>query len=192
MSDGKLIQQPAKPRTANFLEKAVGLKTVVEREPLPADTAPQPVGVPPTVVQQLVRWIPTETITLYVAWIALLDPVSVRRGQSVCKAGDFSAAWLTVAAFSLVTVLVVVAIYLAKLRATKQPFRWPVFEMSAATVAFIAWAFALPDTPLRDFCGYKVEIGAFIVLAVSVVIGLVAGATGHEPAPAPGPPQEQK
>ena len=57
--------------------------------------------------------------------------------------------------------------------------------MSVSAVAFTAWAIALPDTPLNDLCGYKVEVGAFIVLATTAIIGLVADALGRNVAPAP-------
>lgn len=178
MSDAKLVREKPAQRSANRLERTVRLKNLVERDP-PAK-APQPIGVPQPVIQQLVRWIPTETITLYVALIALLNPVAAPAGRKLCE-GDFAAFWWSVAAFAVATPFVVLAIYLTKVRATKQPFRWPLFEMGAAVIAFVAWAFALPNTPLQDVCDYKIEIGGFIVLVASIVIGLTAGATGHEP-----------
>lgn len=183
MSDAKLVRESPTLRTASPLEKVIGIGPLVERPPPVPRDQPQPVGVDPTVVQQLVRWIPTEIIALYVAWIALLNPVTAPAGKTVCTVGDFGGRWASVVAFAVATPIIVVAIHLTKVRATKQPFRWPLFEIGAAGVAFLAWAFALPDTPLEDFCGYKVEVGAFLVLGTSIAIGLVAGATGHEPTP---------
>jgi hypothetical protein len=104
MSDAKLIRESdhLAPRTANFVEKAVGLKPLVERPPSPENAGPQPAGVSPTVVQQLVRWIPTETITLYVAFIALLNPVMAPTGKKLCEA-DVSARVYGVLAFAIAT-----------------------------------------------------------------------------------------
>ncbi len=78
--------------------------------------------------------------------------------------------------FLALTVVIVLLVHIAKVRRTREPFRWPVFEMVVSSVAFTAWAVALTDTPLRDFSGYKIEIGGFIVLATTAMIGLVADA----------------
>jgi hypothetical protein len=72
-------------------------------------------------------------------------------------------------------------VHLAKVRKTKEPFRWPIWELVVSPIAFVAWAVALPDTPLQAICGYKTEIGAFIVLATTVAIALAADAFGKQP-----------
>jgi hypothetical protein len=61
---------------------------MVERPSDPA-TTPKPPSVPPTIVGQLVRWIPTEAITLYVAFLGLLAAPRPPRGQPICSA-DFT------------------------------------------------------------------------------------------------------
>jgi hypothetical protein len=53
--------------------------------------------------------------------------------------------------------------------------------MVTAPLAFVAWGLALPDTPLSNFSGYRVEIGAFIVLATTVTIAVVAWIFGQAP-----------
>ena len=68
---------------------------------------------------------------------------------------------------------IVLLVHIAKVRRTRDG---PVFEMAVSSVAFVAWATALTDTPLRDLSWYKVEIGGFIVLATTALIGLVADA----------------
>jgi hypothetical protein len=179
MADAKLVRdQPAK-RAATSLEKGLRLQSLVEREPAAPAETPQPTGVPATVVGQLVRWIPTETITLYVAYLALLTPITAEAGRRICDTGDFTGRWVGLVVFEVVTVLFVLLIYVAKLRGTKQPFRWPLWEMAAAAVAFAAWALALPDTPLQSICSYKVEIGGFLVLATTIAITVVADALGR-------------
>ena len=180
MSDAKLVRESVTPRGANRLERTLRLGSLVERDPPAAGNTPQPVGVAQPVVQQLVRWIPTETITLYVALVAILTYPTAKENEKVC-ALSFTAQWWAAIAFTLVTVFVVLAIYVTKVRSTSQPFRWPIFEMIAAPVAFAAWAVALPQTPLNDFCGYKAATGGYVVLVTSVAIGLVAGMFGKNP-----------
>jgi len=85
-----------------------------------------------------------------------------------------------------------VLLAVGKVRGTREPFRWPKFEMFASGVAFAAWALALPQTPLLSICSYKSDVGAFIVTAVTVSIGVLAFALGKQPptaalAPAPAP-----
>jgi len=89
---------------------------------------------------------------------------------------DFTGRWVALGAFLVLTVAIVLLVHIAKVRRTREPFRWPVFEMAVSSVAFVAWATALTDTPLRDLSWYKVEIGGFIVLATTALIGLVADA----------------
>ena len=175
MCDAKLMNEQPAQREANKLEKAIGLKTLVERPQSTRSTTPQPSKVPPTVLGQLVRWIPTESLTLYVAFLGVLDPVRAPAGGRVAD-GDFTGRWVTLGLFLILTVAIVLLVHVAKVRRTMEPFRWPVFEMSVSSAAFAAWAVALTDTPLRDFSGYKVEIGSFIVLATTALIGLVADA----------------
>jgi hypothetical protein len=179
MADAKLVRERPTTRKANPLEKALGLKSLVEREAPAATDVPQPTGVSATVVGQLVRWIPTETITLYVAYLALLTPITAVTGKKLCDSGDFTSRWVGVVVFDVVTLVFVLLVYVAKLRTTKQPFRWPLWEILASMVAFLAWSLALPDTPLRNLCGYKVEIGGFLVLVTTILITVVADALGR-------------
>jgi hypothetical protein len=178
MSDAKLMGREPEKREANGVEKALGLEGLVERTPPDRARATEPPKVPPTVTGQLVRWIPTESITLYVAFIALLSAPTAPAGGEICEAG-FTGRWIAVGAFALGTVLLAFLVHVGKVRRTAEPFRWPMWEMSVASIAFVAWALALPDTPLQAFCGYKIEIGAFIVLTTTVLITAAADALGR-------------
>ncbi len=53
-------------------------------------------------------------------------------------------------------------------------FKLPLFGMLAAPVAFLAWAIALPEGPLRSACWYSEEAGAFIVTIATVGIASLA------------------
>jgi len=184
MCDAKLMNEQPAQREATSFERAIGLRALVERPQSSRAATPQPPKVPPTVLGQLVRWIPTESLTLYVAFLGVLDPVRVAAGTRVSDA-DFTGRWVTLGLFLALTVGIVLLVHVAKVRRTREPFRWPVFEMAVSSVAFAAWAVALTDTPLRDLSGYKIEIGGFIVLATTALIGLVADALERNVVPTP-------
>lgn len=143
---------------------------------------PSPVGVPANVVNQLLTWIPTESITIYVAYIALFDPVTPQADLAVCQ-NDFTPRWIGFWTFSVVTSLIALGGYIGKRRAATPvpPFKWPIFAMVVAPIAFTTWAAALPDTPFRDFCGYSSAIGGFAVLLSAVGISFIAWMLGKGP-----------
>jgi hypothetical protein len=185
MVDAKLVRESdtAKERQPNALEKKLGLASVVTQKPSAVGKGPQPVGVPSSVTDQLVRWIPTETVTLYVAYIAVAKLPTAPKHMKLYQA-DFFWQWIGVFGGTAITIGFVVLLAVGKARAAKEPYRWPVFEMGAAAIAFVAWAVALPDTPLLTFNGYKTEVGALLVTGVTVIIAVVAYACGKQP---PGP-----
>lgn len=140
----------------------------------------KPAGVPQNVLNQLMRYIPTESITLYVAVLALFSPLKAPQNKKVADL-SFQGRWINFATFCALTLVLVPLLCLAKNRAAKKPWKWPVFEMLVAPIAFAAWALSLPDTPLRTISGYKEAIGAAMVLGATVLIGVVADAAGKGP-----------
>jgi len=146
-----------------------------------ADT-PAPVGVKPNIVNQLVMWIPTEAITLYVGYVALFDPAKPKTGTKLSE-NDFSARWWGFAVFCILTAAFVLGTYIGKRRetTTKVPFKLPLFEMFFGTVAFACWAAALPDTPFQDIEGYKVSYGGYAVAAAAAGITFLAWVAGKTP-----------
>jgi hypothetical protein len=56
----------------------------------------------------------------------------------------------------------------------ESPLQWPKWKMFAATVAFLAWAFVLPNNPFSGAGWYSPEVTAFLVLVVSAALGLLA------------------
>jgi len=46
--------------------------------------------------------------------------------------------------------------------------------MFAATVAYAAWAFALPHSPFTDYTWYSSALSGLAVLVVSTLLGLLA------------------
>ena len=123
-----------------------------------------------TAFNVLFGYIPTEVITLYVAVLA-----AIQTGGDVATQGD----WITFWSFLAATPVVVWLVYGAKLKGARKsiPARistWPVWEMSAATIAFSAWAFALPHSPFMKFDWYSSALSGVAVLIVSTVLGLLS------------------
>jgi len=131
-----------------------------------ATTSPSPVD---TTYNVLFGYIPTEVITLYVAVLAAVQQ------QGKVTTTDWSVFWI----FLIATPVIVWLVYGAKLKAIQKPLpikfgAWPVWEMVAATAAFSAWAFALPNSPFTRFDWYSSGLSGLAVVIVSTFLGLLA------------------
>jgi hypothetical protein len=108
-------------------------------------------------------------LTLYVAVLAAIQkPGIVTRAE-----------WITLWGFLVATPIVVWLVFGAKVKAAQKqmpvaPRTWPVWEMFAATVAYCAWAFALPNTPFTSYTWYSSALSGIAVLVASTVLGLLA------------------
>lgn len=116
---------------------------------------------------QLVKYVPTETITVYLAVQAALGTITAPQGKAVCAA-DFRWRWLWLVILGITTVLLAIGL---GYRSQKQldpsgPFKWPVVEPVAAVAAFLVWALSLSTTPLKDLCGYNAEAWSPVLLLV--------------------------
>jgi hypothetical protein len=167
---------------ASMVDTKLVRERPVEEPPAPvsqpgAPAQPAPVGVPTNIVNQLTRYVPTETITLYIAFLAAIGSLTIPSGSEVCQI-SFTSRWIGLAIFAVVSSLLALGLTYGKARQSKQAFTWPIFEMIVAPIAFSAWALALPDTPLLDICGYSTVWGGFIVLVTTVTIAVVAWILG--------------
>lgn len=133
----------------------------------------QPVGVSTNIVNQITRWIPTETITVYVALLALVAPLAPH-------SPSFTSRWVLFGLMTAANPIVVVLLVMAK-KESGDKFKLPVFEMIIASIAFAAWAFALPDTPLSSISGYGITWNAAILTVTTTAITLVANALHRSP-----------
>ena len=121
-----------------------------------------------TAYNVLFGYIPTEVLTLYIAVLAAMEGdkfVDIR--------------WTVFLIFLCGTPIVLWLIYAAKLKTAGKalplkPRTWPIFEMFAATVAFCAWAFALPGSPFATYSWYSPALSSLAVLLVSTILGLLA------------------
>lgn len=119
-----------------------------------------------TALHVLFGYIPTEILTLYVAVLAALQ---------TNKATLWTVFWL----FFIATPIVVWLVYGAKCKAAdkKLPLTFgtfPLWEMSAATIAYCAWALALPNNPFINYSWYSSAISGIVVLVASTGLGLLA------------------
>jgi hypothetical protein len=131
----------------------------------------------------ITTYVPTEILTLYVAARSALtqtDKDATGAIQNISAAGLNPSEWVTFAAAGALTPVVVWLVYAAKLRAASKPLplrpqTWPVWEMFAATIAFVVWAFAMPNSPFSYYKDwYSPAIAGLAVLVISTILGLVA------------------
>lgn len=142
-----------------------------------------------TALNVLIGYIPTEVLTLYVAVLAAIQPASTYEATAGLAAEVAAVEspgimeitpgeWSTFYLFLVLTPVVVWLVFAAKLKAEQKPLpiafaTWPVWEMFAATLAYCAWAFALPS-PFADSGMYPPGLAAIGVLVVSTMLGLLA------------------
>ena len=135
-----------------------------------------------TPLSQLVKYIPTETVTLYVAVVAAIGEPEIPEGGTIADA-DFTTLWWATGIMLVLTVLLSVGLsFRAQKGAINPPakFSWPFFEIMASAAAFAVWAFSLPSTPLRDLPGFDYSAwNSVIILGGSVTIATVAYVFGR-------------
>lgn len=118
---------------------------------------------PPNGFEMLTRYIPTETITLYVGAMAARDEIASATGLGV---------WGIYWVFALLTPTLL-ALLLRRQEPPKPVTWWPLF---ASCVAFLVWAMSVPGHPVAD--EWK-ALPAFAALLVSTLLSLL------EPRPKP-------
>ena len=158
------------PRTLEQIARAATTPPVMVQLPAaPGKTAGAAASSTDTAFHVLFGYIPTEVLTLYVAVLA-----AVRQRPEVTRA-DWLAFWI----FLFATPVIVWLVYGAKLKALQKPLplhfgAWPVWEMFAATAAYAAWGFALPQSPFSAYAWYSSALSGLAVLVVSTLLGLLA------------------
>jgi hypothetical protein len=120
----------------------------------------------------LTKYIPTESVTLYVAWVSAQAALT-----SVVS-------WLTPAfgyvALAVLTPVFQLLLYWQKVQAShgnwrEVPWReWPWWNIFASLVAFLVWAMAVPGNPIIDVNdAAKGVVAALAAVFVSTVLNLV-------------------
>jgi hypothetical protein len=143
-------------------------------ESVRVETAGPPAAVS-SAVQRLVSFIPTETIALF--WLAVPAAAALTEFRTEAKpTGATGLDWAVYAGLLALTPVLLVLSYLSGLAAAgaeRPPIRaWPWWKAGASTVAFAAWAFAVPGNPfVRET---PVLMAAWVVATVvSTVLALI-------------------
>lgn len=115
-------------------------------------------------LDELTRYIPTETITLFVANVGILSVLS-RYWPGVTTIAIYLI-------WALLTPLIVYLVALGKHKSSNAPGKLPlpVWPMASSTIAFLAWGLAVPGMVSEDLL--KV-IAAFGALFISKVLSLL-------------------
>jgi hypothetical protein len=123
-----------------------------------------------SVVNVLTKYIPTESVTLYVAAIAAAPALHSQYP------------WLTTKvlywAFGLLTPILWLLIYVAKRKGSDLPSAWPslsawlVWALVASFVAFLVWALAVPNGPYMQGQVGGV-IAGFLAVLISTLLSVV-------------------
>lgn len=106
-------------------------------------------------LKNIAGYIPTEVIALYLAALAAVrnsvspvaDPDLAARAGTITSPANSEVGTLIV--FIILTPIFVWLVYAGRVRTAGKslpltPATWPIWEMFAATAAFVAWAFTLP------------------------------------------------
>lgn len=159
------------PRGLDEIAKAAVTTPTAAPVPAPAPGGVNPQNAAPidTAFNVLFGYVPTEVLTLYVAVLA-----TIHQPNKIT-----SAMWITFWCFLFATPIVVWLVYGAKLKAVQKPLpltygEWPIWEMFAATVAYCAWVFALPNSPFLGYPWYSSALSGVVVLVTSTALGLIA------------------
>ena len=119
-------------------------------------------------LSMLVKYIPTESITLYVAAISAFSAL-----QSFLAVTEYTVYWF----FGILTPILFVLIYLGKRKAAKLKIipplnEWPFWKIFAATVAFLVWALAVPGNPyIKDKTAGAVV--GFFAIFISTILSVL-------------------
>lgn len=104
---------------------------------------------------------------------------SPRSALARCCSSSAMVAIVIVIGFLIAAPILVWLVYAGKVKTAGKPLplpprQWPAWAMIASLLAFAAWAYALPDSPFCRFGWYTEAVGAFVILAASTVLGLLA------------------
>jgi hypothetical protein len=178
MADNRVLRSPSAPVPLPG-GAPPGPQALGPPVPGPA-AAPAPAGVPSDVLSNLTLWIPAETLTAYVGAQALLGNITVPPGKKLYEA-DFTTRWVIFVSALVITPVLVGLYTKIKARTAQRAFKWPIAEMILASISFVLWAIALPDTPANNFEGWQAWWGGAAILFITPLIALGATAFGFTP-----------
>lgn len=128
-------------------------------------------------LESLVKYIPTESVTLYLA--------ATSASGSLLVVMPFFTPSFSYWFFAALTPILFLLILAAKRKAQRftpllKPRQWPWWKLTASLVAFLAWGLAVPSSPYSSD-GLRGAAVAFCALFISTILGLLEGIFETEP-----------
>jgi hypothetical protein len=112
---------------------------------------------------KLVQYIPADIVAGYVAVFALADSGDNNR----------KAEWIVAYVFLALTPFVVITTFVGQVHKAQRKWpslrEWPWFKIIIGMVAYVAWVFALPNTPMLDW-GDVTGFAQTLVLVVTTIV----------------------
>jgi cytochrome c oxidase assembly factor CtaG len=107
-------------------------------------------------------------VALYVAILPFTVPKDVALDEQ-----DFTSRWVLAIGVAFAAVLFGVGVYRRTVVERGETFRWPIRRTATLLLAYAAWVFAIPASPLNSFEWYTGSIGAVVGIVATAVIALV-------------------
>ena len=126
---------------------------------------------PSNALEVLTRFIPTETITLYLATCAAMESL-----EKLLPRLDVQ--WVAYLGFIVLTPMIFLLVYVGQQIALglptpfPPPREWPWFKLIASTIAFAAWALTIPTRPFWNSAEGG-AVAALLAIFVSVFLTLI-------------------
>lgn len=131
-------------------------------------------------LSQLVTYIPTETLALWLAIQTALGVLEAPPNQQVCDA-NFRGRWIWFGILLVMTALLTIGLGYRKQKETSpnSDFKLPLLETYAAVAAFSVWSLSLTNSPLEDICAYDPQVwGPVLLLGGTIVVAGAAYISG--------------
>lgn len=133
-----------------------------------------------TAITKLARFIPTESITIYLAAVSTVAAISEASGGN--SVNQTTENWIMnilapVSLYWITGLIVTPAIFLliraiAQMKLNKKPFsEFPIWKLLASIIAFLIWALAIPNNPYADSAAAKSAF-AFLAIVISIFLDL--------------------
>jgi hypothetical protein len=142
-----------------------------------------------TALDGLIKYIPTESITLYLAATSAFSSWTKGSAASGGKAPPTLDPMYLYWGFVALTPILFLLIYLGKRHSQNLPLLpdaitdWPWWKLIASTIAFMVWALAVPPLVDSDLGKIIVAFGALLVSTLLSLIGAVVEPPPNPPVP---------
>lgn len=86
---------------------------------------------------------------------------------------DFTSRWILAIGVAVAAVLFGVGVYRRAVIDRGETFRWPIRRTATVLLAYAAWVFAIPASPLNSFEWFTGSVGAVVGIVATAVIALM-------------------